>query len=76
MEGQSGTKNRIQKYGGGVIFKVRATRNGFGGKVARKYGSRESAPTNNREQPQTTAQQNTARRGWGVSCGHETVVEN
>jgi len=23
--------------GGGVIFKVRATRNGFGGKVARKY---------------------------------------
>jgi hypothetical protein len=38
--------------------------------------SRESAPTNNREQPQTTAQQNTARRGWGVSCGHETVVEN
>jgi len=23
--------------GGGVVFKVRATRNGFGAKVARKY---------------------------------------
>ena len=38
-------------------------------------GSRESAPTNNRELAQTSDKLNKARRGWGVSRVHNTVFE-